>query len=816
MNRTSRRLSSQIILPVIVMMVIMMVGTMVLVPSIIRENIRKSVLETSINSLGQFIKLRGYYTKYVVKKVKAGSSLAPDYDHKNDAGKIPLPATMIHDLSKIMEEEDGASLSLYSAYPFPNRKLRRLDPFQSNAWDLFTKGSKKTVSDTFQVGETTVMRVAIADVMQTQACVDCHNNHALSPKIDWKLGDVRGVLELSTDITNQMSLANELSNAIVASIVGAGIVLIALFSWMTRRITGPIGNMTSAMTRLIKGDYSVKVEDHSHIFEIDQMAKTVTGFKMALIKCKQTEEDLNKTVQELNFQKHALDEHAIVSITDVYGNITYANDRFCLISGYKQEELLGQNHRLLKSDEHSSDLFCKLWSQIVDGKIWYGELKNRRKDGGYFWISATMVPFPDEHGNPTQYVAICTDITGKKESELALISATEKAESASIAKSNFLSTMSHEIRTPLNGVLGLAQLLTDTDLDKDQKQKVEIILSSGHTLLAIINDVLEISKIEAGGIELEEKAFNLKNLISIIASPFQSLADEKGLKLRVIEEDSADLALFGDPVRMRQILWNLLSNAIKFTNSGSVVLTIDNDGHTDDQSPDIKRHQLHFTVSDTGNGIAPDRIDAIFDAFTQEDSSITRKHGGTGLGLSIVKQLTELMGGTIKVTSELGKGSSFDVSIPFNKASAEDAEAVLLKDITYKTHPTEPLNVLIAEDNDVNALIALSFLKKAGHNVKRVENGKQAVDAAREQWADLILMDIHMPEMNGIEATKIIRSTPSGEALPIVGLTAEAFVESHAEFIRAGMNGILTKPFTEQQLMETLGTHRKSRKDTFN
>jgi len=798
------------------MMVIMMVGTMILVPSIIRENIRNTVLEASINSLGQFKKLRGYYTKYVVKKVKSGSTLVPDYDHKDDAGKIPLPATMIHDLSKIMEKEEGSSLSLYSLYPFPNRKLRRLDPFQSNAWDLFTKGSNTTVSDTFQVGETTVMRVAIADVMQTQACVDCHNNHPLSPKIDWKLGDVRGVLELSTDITNQMSLANELSNAIVASIVGAGIVLIALFSWMTRRITGPIGNMTSAMSQLIKGDYSVKVEDHSHIFEIDQMAKTVTGFKMALIKCKQTEEDLNKTVQELNFQKHALDEHAIVSITDVYGNITYANDKFCLISGYEQDELLGQNHRLLKSDEHSSDLFSKLWNDVVDGKIWFGELKNRRKDGGYFWVSATMVPFPDEHGNPTQYVAICTDITEKKESELALISATEKAESASIAKSNFLSTMSHEIRTPLNGVLGLAQLLTDTNLDKDQKQKVEIILSSGHTLLAIINDVLEISKIEAGGIELEEKAFNLKNLVSIIASPFQSLADEKGLKLRVIEKVSSDLALSGDPVRLRQILWNLLSNAIKFTNSGSVTLTIDNDDHTNDKRPDTKRHQLHFTVSDSGNGIAPDRVDAIFDAFTQEDSSITRKHGGTGLGLSIVKQLTELMGGTINVTSELGTGTSFDVSIPFNSASREDAETVFLKDMKYNAQSNEPLNVLIAEDNDVNALIARSFLEKVGHNVKRVENGKQAVDAAREQWADLILMDIHMPEMNGIEATKIIRSTPSGEALPIVGLTAEAFVESHAEFIRAGMNGILTKPFTEQQLMETLGTHRKSRKDTFN
>lgn len=393
----------------------------------------------------------------------------------------------------------------------------------------------------------------------------------------------------------------------------------------------------------------------------------------------------------------------------------------------------------------------------------------------------------------------------------ALRQATEKAEAANRAKSSFLSTMSHEIRTPLNGVLGLAQLLKDSNLDEDQQKKVNTILSSGQTLLAIINDVLDMSKIEAGSLELEEKAFSLREFISTIVSPFQTLADDKGLELIVDGSTAMDLIVKGDPVRLRQILWNLLSNAIKFTNSGKIKLTIMDVANLDrleDLLPTAKDHLLYFSIEDTGPGIAPDRIGAIFDAFTQEDSSITRKHGGTGLGLAIVKQLAEILGGKIDVHSEIGEGTKFTVYLPFDNAGNEEAYSVSLRGMGDDSNTITPLNVLLAEDNEVNALIAKAFLEKSGHSVRHVENGKLAVEVASEGWADLILMDIHMPEMNGIDATKIIRVTDVCKNVPIVGVTAEAFAERHAHFIQAGMVDVLTKPFTEQQLADTLAINR--------
>ncbi|NQW01031.1 MAG: PAS domain S-box protein [Rhodospirillales bacterium] len=489
------------------------------------------------------------------------------------------------------------------------------------------------------------------------------------------------------------------------------------------------------------------------------------------------------------------------------GTYSFVNEAFCGFTGKSEQEILkGSVFDHIPGPEIER-IKAHYTSFSADTPVQESDIKLPRHDGELRDIEWRDTAYFDAQGEITEFQSVARDVTEQRLARSALELAKQQAQEANMAKSSFLATMSHEIRTPLNGVLGLAQLLGASHLDDDQRMKVDTILSSGQTLLAIINDVLDMSKIEAGGLEFEEMVFSLQDLVATVATPFQSLADDRGLKLRVSNLLKTDTLLVGDPVRLRQILWNLLSNAIKFTSKGGVTLTISEGDTGGDTIVHEKDCILNFAVQDSGTGIDADRVDSIFDAFTQEDNSITRKFGGTGLGLSIVKQLAELMGGSIHVKSELDVGTVFVVNLPFFRATPTQTGNFLTaqRDDDVSTMPA--MNVIVAEDNAVNALIAREFLIKFGHRVKQAENGKIAVQLAAENWADIILMDIHMPEMDGIEATQIIRATATGALLPIIGLTAEAFSERHALFRQAGMNDVLTKPFTEKQLAQMLSKY---------
>jgi signal transduction histidine kinase len=369
-------------------------------------------------------------------------------------------------------------------------------------------------------------------------------------------------------------------------------------------------------------------------------------------------------------------------------------------------------------------------------------------------------------------------------------------------KTNFLSIMSHEIRTPLNGILGIARLLQDTRLDEQQKPRVDTIISSGKDLLGILNNVLDVNKIESGVVKLECVPTNLSKLVYQTINNFEYPVRDKGLDLISNIEIDPELTVLADPTRIQQIIANLISNSIKFTEQGHIKVICSQIYHAEDKVIEEKDTVICLSVRDTGKGIKSTNIGSIFDLFEQEDNTITRQYGGTGLGLTITKQFAELMGGSIEVLSEINKGTTFNVYIPFNRATET------LPDLAHTDANREKfqlkLSILLVEDTRLNAYIAKAFLEKMGHTVELAENGKIAVDFVMEKTFDLIFMDIHMPVMDGVEATTIIREKYSSETLPIIGLTADAFSDNHIKFKNVGMNEILTKPFDKDDLENVL------------
>ncbi|MGY6512644.1 ATP-binding protein [Vibrio parahaemolyticus] len=368
---------------------------------------------------------------------------------------------------------------------------------------------------------------------------------------------------------------------------------------------------------------------------------------------------------------------------------------------------------------------------------------------------------------------------------------TDKAERAAKAKSSFLAAMSHELRTPMNGVLGISQLIAEETKEPVTKEHIKVILDSGQHLMTILNDILDFSKVEENKLELEEAQFHLEQVLTPVCSAIQPLIDEKSIEL-IVENDVPNNTEFtGDCARLRQILFNLAGNAVKFTNEGHVLI------RTELNSED--KHLL-IIVSDTGVGIAPDKQGRVFNSFEQADSSTTRRFGGTGLGLAIVKKLTELMGGSITLKSVDGVGTQFIVTLPIPWNESEKPSP---QHTPVQTRSTQNLRILLAEDNRVNALVAKGFCEKLGHTVDVAENGLVAVEKARDNDYDLILMDNHMPEMNGVEATRFIREKLRVKTL-LFAYTADVFREAHDHFIAAGADHVLTKPLQRESFADAL------------
>jgi PAS domain S-box-containing protein len=755
---------------------------------------------------------------------------------------------------------------------------------------------------------------------------------------------------------------------------------------------------------------------------------------------------------ELARRQYALDQAAIVAITDVQGRIIHANDRFCAISGYSREELLGQTHRIINSGVHPSEFFHNLYRTVAGGRIWRGEICNRAKDGRLYWVDTTIIPTLNEDGRPVAYMAIriditarktaeqalrdserlalqqsaqleatlanmsqgimmvdhngavavinrraiellglpewmaeqpvtfpeiveflrshgefdgdeiapcampdpppmCerrrpnglilevrtrrladggavrtfTDITERKKSEIALAEARDAAEDASRARSRFLAMMSHEIRTPMNGVIGMTGLLIDSGLDAEQRQFATTLRESAEHLLDIINDVLDFSKLDAGRMEFEEIGFDLRHLVESAMQILAPRAHAKGLDIAVVGAPDLPARVVGDPGRLRQVLLNLVGNGVKFTEQGGVELTVEAAA----ASPD-GRIEIRFAVRDTGIGIPKDAIGLLFREFSQLDNSVSRRFGGTGLGLAICKRLIDLMGGSVSIDSEVGKGSVVRFSVRLGREEAPAAAApslagikvlvvggstllseamrrqlaligaevsyagtvndvaaqacdvaivnceqagdgipaelrartgvpslrvlltvstrqhrsadraalggfdavairpvplatfvALIRGETAATAPTprlslpaqaNPLRILVAEDNQTNQLVASKMLQALGYRADIVGNGVEAVAAIRAAPYDLIFMDVMMPEMDGLAATRAIRALPApARDVHIIALTANAFRQDQEVCREAGMNDFLAKPITRESLEQVLDRYLEGR-----
>jgi PAS domain S-box-containing protein len=400
----------------------------------------------------------------------------------------------------------------------------------------------------------------------------------------------------------------------------------------------------------------------------------------------------------------------------------------------------------------------------------------------------------------TTFIAVVRDITERKNEQKALIEAKENALQTALTKTNFLSTMSHEIRTPMNAVIGLTNLLLQESPKKDQIENLKTLKFSGENLLVLINDILDYNKIEAGKLNIEKIEFSLNEVIHNINKSLNMRACDKNISLHIVTESGFPNIVIGDPTRLSQILLNLIGNAIKFTESGKVTLTITSKQDTD------KCWAINFAVEDTGIGIHTDKINTIFDNFTQSDTNTTRKFGGTGLGLAITKRLLELQDSAIQVKSIFGKGSIFSFTLQFGAISeslAIDKSTPNNQDIIEHF---ESVKVLLVEDSRVNQMVATQFLTKWGLTVDVAENGAIAIDKIKENDYAVVLMDLHMPVMDGYTAVKNIRELPSEkyQQLPIIALTASTRASNRSDLNDAGINTYISKPFNPLELNQRI------------
>lgn len=972
----SRSLFWKIFLPVGCLLLISAVATAIFLPAVIRDSAEREAISSGEDTVKQYQALRKYYTENVVKKVLANASFVMSSDHQSDPNALPLPATMIHELSGLLQNS-GTTLKLYSPYPFPNRKDRVLDRFGEDAWAYFQTHPDKTFSRTETLGDKTIVRVAMADRMVNQACVHCHNTLGSSPKKDWKLNDVRGVLEVAS--SKELDNGQRVINRVVGSFI-LSMLLIAIFFrvFYQRNIAKPLHVALDTAKVLTEGseekltvleaiangdlhqnfivseapkinkasiaDDEVGILLKSVIHMSDVQAALDQAFRKMTIslqegRASEAERDWFKSSQnELNALmrgEHRAADLAQTILGYLINRIGAAVGALYLYEEHSKELILTASFAMVRR-KHLSDRFA-----LGEGLI--GQAALERKTICLMNVPADYLPIVSALGEATPRNVIAVPLiqgdiligafeigTFKSfsDNELELLELSregisiafgvnrsraltqellvqsqqqseelrvqqeelqqsneelheraeilerqreeirekseqventsreiqikaDQLEQANTYKSEFLANMSHELRTPLNSMLILSTLLKDNKDDNLSQKQVEYattINAAGKDLLHLINDILDLSKVEAGKVELHYELIHLQEFCLPLETLFRPQTEQKHLNFE-IEVKHAPTQLHIDLARTQQIIKNLISNAVKFTAQGGITLEI---ATIDANDSPLGIRSIVFSVTDTGIGISKDKQDVVFEAFKQADGGISRKYGGTGLGLSISRQLALKMGGELRMQSNEGEGSQFALYLPtvpstalnggteanlptkeaykqsFTNAELQTRAPSFSPTIQSKGKPSPSADaalpsatlpddraalkpgdkcILIVEDDINFAKILMDFVRNHQFGAVVATDGESGIALANHLLPSAIILDVTLPRIDGWEVMRCLKEDPRTRHIPVHFITG---VEDRKTAMEMGAVGFITKPITVEQLTDVLTTLESS------
>jgi PAS domain S-box-containing protein len=732
------------------------------------------MIDTATRQAQSITHFRNFYASEILPLAKAGG-MGVSHLYKEVPKSLPLPATFTIDLGHYLSKtEAGYQVALFSAKPFPWRVAERhLDTFQIDALAHLEQHPDQPFVRQEVLNGTPVLRYAQADRMQAN-CVACHNGMAGSPKTDWKVGDVRGALEVTMPVSNWHSAATGVLNQTFGVLVLV-LILGMLAVWM----------ISLRLQHALRVSQGLSVERE----------KTNQQLRQTIEEGLAVEHSLRLSESKL----HNIFESAPegIAVINTAGVIIQANAAAAGMFGFQHHALVGQDVSVLMAPggraQHAKDLLVYLKTGIQHMLNRPRIVSGYRTDGTEFSLrlSVTETRVDDE----LYFIGLMQDYTQIKANEAQLIEAKDKAEVASRLKSEFLANMSHEIRTPMNGILGMTQLVLDTDLNPEQREHLTWATESAGHLLVIINDILDFSKIESGALELELVRCMPDQVLRHTVRSLSGMAEQKGLALTFRCTPAVPAEAMLDPVRLRQILTNLIGNALKFTARGSVHVLMDARAG---EGQDVV---LSISVTDTGIGFDPVRAESLFSPFVQADGSISRSFGGTGLGLAITRSLVTLMGGSIQAQSTPGAGSVFSLTLKCSLPPG-DAPALALPEASSPTAPTRSLHVLLAEDHPVNQKLVSVLLTKMGHTFELAEDGQQALTQWASQHFDLVLMDVMMPQVDGLEALAQLRAAEvgTGQRTPVLMVTAHAMTGDRERFLAAGADGYVSKPISPKLL----------------